>query len=560
MNLRIRSTVLALAGALLMTACGGAEVGDAGMAADRIQADRIMDDVRVLAHDSMAGRATGTEAKEMAARYIAGRFQEAGLEPVVDGTYLQPVSLVGMEKDQDASSLTIARNGNALELEPAGNVAYWSTAQEETVEIRDAPLLFVGYGVDAPEYGWDDYKDADVEGKVLLFLNNDPPVTEDGEELFGGEARTYYGRWSYKFEQAMARGAAGALMIHTTPSASYPFSVIQNAGARESWALDIPGTGYQVDMVGWLDRALSEEIAGAMGTDLDGLFEMGKSREFRPVDTGYRVDARIETRLRTAETQNVVGMLPGSDPDLAEQVVVFSAHYDHLGTDGSLEGDTIYNGAWDNASGTAGIVALAEAFAAGERPRRSILFLACGAEEGGILGSGWFVANPPIDRSRLVADFNVDMPQIFGLTSDMAAIGLETNTLGEAFREVASATMVATGEGEVPITVKGDPNPAAGSFYRSDQVNFAKAGIPSLYLQRGTDYVTPPAVDPDEYHEAHYHQPSDEVRDAWDLAGLERDLRVLYRVALRVGNADEMPRWVPGNEFEEEWRELHGME
>ena len=519
-------------------------------AAGRIQADRILADVERLSADAMGGRGTGTEGEEMAARVLVERFEEIGLQPVGD-SYRQQFELVGTRSKPGATMALTGPDGS-VPVTDGDNGSFWSSAQKEHVELDDAPLLFVGYGVEAPEYGWDDFKGQNVSGKVLLFLNDDPPVTEDGVELFGGPARTYYGRWTYKFEQAMRHGAAGALVIHTTPSASYGWSVVQHSGGEEHFALDLPGTGYRVDLLGWLREDLAGRIAASMGTDLDGLIEMGKSRDFQPVDTGYVVDAEIDTELRRTATANIVAMLEGSDPELADQVLVFSAHYDHLGTNPELEGDQIFNGAWDNAAGTASILALAEAFAATEpRPRRSVLFLACAAEENGSLGSQWFVARPPFERSGLVADFNVDMPQIFGVTRDIAAIGHETNSLGVTLQEVA---------GELGIEVTGDPDPNAGSFYRSDQVNFAKAGVPALFMLPGGDYVEPLSFSTDDYRDQHYHQPSDEVNDRWDLSGAERDMRVLYETALRVANADEIPRWVEGNEFEEDWKQLHDDE
>lgn len=554
MKKRIVPVITLAAGACVLAGGCVGQPGQGGAAAvdgsDRITAAGMHRDVEVLSADDMEGRGTGTPGEEKAAAYIEARFEEAGLEPVA-GSYRQPVSLVGYKKNGEASSLAIRGVAGELSLADGENVSYWSSAQKERVEIQEAPLLFVGYGVEAPEYEWDDFKGADLEGKVLLFLNDDPPVVEDGEELFGGEARTYYGRWTYKFEQAMKHGAAGAFMIHTTPSASYPFSVIQYDGIEEHFALELPGLGYQVDLLGWLDEETAGRVAAAMGTTVEGLFEMGSKRDFAPVDTGFTVSAEIHTDIRELQTANVLGMLEGSDPGLKEQVIVFTAHYDHLGTNDTLEGDdTIFNGAWDNAAGTAGIIALAEGFAATEpRPARSLLFLACAAEEKGSLGSRWFVAKPPFERSRLVANLNVDMPQIFGITSDISAIGVETNTLGQALKDRAGAA---------GLTVTGDTRPSAGSFYRSDQVNFAKAGIPALFLNPGSRYLEPLDFDPAEYQDSHYHQVSDEITPQWNLAGLERDMRLVYETALGVANDPEMPRWAAGNEFEETWKELHG--
>ncbi len=517
----------------------------------------MLADVRGLSADDMEGRATATPGKERAADFIESRFREIGLQPVA-GSYRQQVRLVGMQRDSANSSMTIAGPAGTLAIQDGVNATYWSTAQQPIVQI-DSPLVFVGYGVEAPEYGWDDFKGQDVTGKVLLFLNNDPPVSEDGEELFGGEARTYYGRWTYKFEQAMRRGAAGALMVHTTPSASYPFSVIQYSGGRESFALDLPGSGYQVPVVGWLDENLSDEIARAIGSDLQGLFDMAARRDFAPVDTGYRVSATIGTAVRQIETENVLGILPGNDPELSEQVMVFSAHYDHMGVEESVGGaDTIFNGAWDNAAGVAAIAAVAEAFAQGPQQRRSLLFLACAAEESGSLGSAWFVADPPMARANIVANFNVDMPQIFGVTADIAAIGVDTNSLGVTLQEVAATFSVDIDGTSTPLRVTGDPNPSAGSFYRSDQVNFAKAGIPALYLNPGSDYVPPLDFDPREYRAERYHQVSDEITEAWDLSGLARDMEILMATVRAVDAVDALPRWNAGNEFETAWRELHG--
>ena len=512
--------------------------------AQRIDAETIMEDVQVLSADSMEGRSPGTVGEDRAVRYIASRFEEIGLEPI-DDDYFLPVELVGMTKDADASWLTIRGPDGALPLRNEENFTYWSTAEEPVVDLQNVPVVFVGYGVEAPEHDWDDYAGQDVSGKVLLFLNNDPPVTEDGEELFGGEARTYYGRWTYKFEQAQRHGAAGAIMIHTTESASYGFSVIGNEGARQIWQRT-----YRVPVLAWMDSTLSEQVAASMGTDLAGLFEMAADRDFGPVDTGYRLTAHIETDIERVEARNVAGVVPGSDADLSDEYVVFTAHHDHLGVDPSLEGDQIFNGALDNALGVASIIQVGEAFAAAS-PRRSIMILSVTAEEGGLLGSSAFVASPPVPRRQIVANINVDSPQMFGLTNDVAAIGIDMNTIGETFTAVIQ---------EHGLTPAGDPNPNAGSFYRSDQVSFARVGIPALYLQAGRDYVDEPPVDPTEYKATHYHQVTDEVTDIWDLSGTERDLRILFEAVRRVANQDDQPRWVPGNEFEEEWKELYGLE
>jgi len=534
---------LILSAVFLVAGCAADGDMGGGSSEDVITAEGILHDVEVLSADSMEGRGAATEGERRAVGYIERRFQEIGLEPVGDG-YLLPVELVGMQKDVGASSLTLRGPSGELPLANDQNVTFWSTSERPVVDLVDVPVVFVGYGVEAPEHGWDDFKGEDVSGKVLMFLNNDPPVEEDGQALFGGGARTYYGRWTYKFEQAQKHGAAGAIVVHTTESASYQFSVIGNTGSRRIWQRT-----YRLELLSWADSTTVERVAADMGTDLSGLFEIAARRDFRPVDTGYRLTAHIETEVERVEAYNVAGMVRGSDPELADQYVVFTSHHDHLGMNPALEGDDkIFNGALDNALGVSSMIALAEAMAQAS-PRRSVMFVSVTAEEGGLLGSAAFVADPPVPLRQIVGNINVDSPQSFGVTRDVAAIGLVMNTLGETLAEVA---------GERGLRATGDPNPAAGSFYRSDQVSFAKAGIPALYLQAGTDYVEPLGFDPQALEAEHYHQPSDEILPEWDLRGAARDMQLLFEVALRAANADEPPRWVPGHEFEEEWRELYG--
>lgn len=529
-------------GALSLTVIACASCTDNPM--ERITAKGILSDVEALSADNMEGRAAGTPGAARAAAYIANRFGQVGLEPFGD-SYLLPVELIGMTKNVEKSSVSITGPADALALENDVNFTFWSTAEKPVVDIADAPIVFVGYGVQAPEYDWDDLKDEDLRGKVLLFLNNDPQIDEEGEALFGGPARTYYGRWTYKFEQAEKLGAIGAIVVHTLESASYQFSVIGNTGSRRVWQRT-----YELDFLSWMDSDTTSLVAASMGTTVPGLFEMANRRDFRPVDTGYSLSAHVETAIERVEGANVVGVLHGNDADLADEHLVFTAHHDHLGMNSDIEGDDkIFNGAADNALGVAGMLAAAEA-AVGSAPRRSIIFVATTAEEGGLLGSSGFVANPPVPLRQIVANFNIDSPQAFGLTRDIGAIGLEMNTLGASFAEVAAAH---------GLKAVGDPNPNAGSFYRSDQVNFAKAGIPALYLQRGTDFVTPLSFDPDELRLRNYHQVTDEILPEWDLAGVVRDIKIFVEAALRAANADDQPTWVEGHEFEEEWKALYTL-
>lgn len=526
---------------------------------EAIDADSMRERIAYLSADELGGRGTATPGEAKAAEWIAQQMSEIGLEPF-DGDWFQEVRLLG-SKRKDSSTLTLKGPAGEIAYTREENLTFWSTAQKEKVSIADAPLAFVGYGVEAPEVGWDDFKGFDASGKVLVFLNNDPPVEKDGEALFGGEARTYYGRWTYKFEQAMRHGAAGAIMIHTTPSAGYGWQVISDAGSDQSFAVQIEGTGYQVDLLAWMQEDLAGQLASTAGKSLEQWISDAESWDFTPVDLPVTASAMIETELSEVTSRNVMGRFPGSDPELADELIVFTAHYDHLGTRTDENGEeVVYNGAWDNAAGTAAILEAAKGLVASEvKPRRSVVFLACAAEEKGSLGSRWFVANPPVPAHQLVANINIDMPQIFGLTRDLAAIGKETNTLGGLIVQVAEDFGVPGPDGNPQaINVTGDPNPNAGSFYRSDQVNFAKAGIPALYVRPGSDFVDAPWTDPKAHHDAVYHQPGDMLTDAWDLSGLERDTQLLLLTALNVANADAIPRWTPGNEFEGAWKALHG--
>ncbi len=510
-----------------------------------ITADGIMSDVLVLSADSMEGRAPGSIGEQRATDYVASRFQAMGLRPAGDD-YILPVELVGMTRDAERSTLELAGPGGALPIRDGENFTFWSTAEQPEVDVRDVPVVFVGYGVEAPEHEWDDFKGEDVRGKMLLFLNDDPQVEEDGDSLFGGPARTYYGRWTYKFEQAQKHGAVGAIVVHTTRSASYGFSVIGNTGDRQVWQ-----RSYRVPVLAWMDSTLSEQVAHAMGTDLAGLVDRANHRDFHPVDTGFRLAAHVLTGIQRVQARNVAAVVRGTDPDLADQYVVFTAHHDHLGiapAGDDSTADRIYNGAADNALGVSAMLAAARAFV--DTPaRRSVMFVSVTAEEGGLLGSEAFVAGPPVPLRQIVANFNVDSPQMFGPTQDVAAIGIDLSSLGDAFASVVD------GLGLTPV---GDPNPAAGSFYRSDQVSFAKMGVPALYLQAGREYMDSLAFDPEAYHAGRYHQVTDEVSDAWNLTGTERDMRILVDAARHVADADQAPRWHPGSEFEAEWEALYG--
>lgn len=516
---------------------------------EAVSAASVEEAVRHLSDDAMLGRGTGTQDKERAAEWIAARFRETGAVPLTGDDLFQTVKLVGFRKDQERSNLVLRGPDGVIEHENEVTLTWWPANVEEEVTLQDVPLVFVGHGITAPEVGWDDYGDVDVSGKVLVFLNDDPRETENGEELFGGPTRTYYGRWTYKFEQARDRGAAGAIVIHTTESAGYGWQVIGNKGAEMQFGLDASGAGYDLPLLAWMHQDLANELAATVDADLEAWFEDGRQRDFRPVELPVTVDVRARVELERTTSRNVLAVVEGTDPDLRDEVVVVTAHYDHLGIkpETGPDEDAIYNGAWDNAAGTGAIVRIAEGVAVSEiQPRRSVLFFAVSAHEKGLLGSRWFAADPPVDPARFVANVNFDMPQIFGVTRDIVAIGKSKSELGTILADVASRFELADG---TTLRVEDDPTPGAGRFYRSDQLHFARLGVPGLYLAPGTDYLTGPAADPVEYRSEHYHQVSDEVNEVWDFEGLARDARLVLAFVLELANRESMPEWSEGAEF-----------
>jgi hypothetical protein len=513
----------------------------------RITRDRLWDDTAILSADSMLGRAPGTVGEERAVRHIERRMAEAGLEPLGDHGYRLPIELLAMTKRVEASTVRLEGPGGALPLEVERNFTFWSTAEEEVVELDEVPLVFVGYGVEAPEYGWDDFKGRGRGRKGASLPERRPGRRGRRRGALRRRHPHLLRALDLQVRAGQRHGAAGAIVIHTDESAAYGFSVIGNMGERQMWQRD-----YRLDFLAWMDSTMTAEVAAAMGTDVPGLFEMGNRRDFRPVDTGFTGLGPHRDGVRAGPGPNVAGVIRGSDPELRDEYVVFTAHHDHLGVDPSLPGDSIFNGALDNALGVAGILALGDAFAEAAREgnlRRSVIFLSVTAEEGGLIGSGQFVESPPVPLASIVANVNVDSPQAWGPTRDVAAIGLDMNEMGLVFEEVVRS---------YGLEPAGDPNPMAGSFYRSDQLNFAKAGIPALYLQRGPTTPGTWGSTRRRYQLERYHQVTDEMTPEWDLTGLERDLRVLFEVALRVANADAQPRWFPGNEFESQWQELYG--
>ncbi len=495
--------------------------------------------IRYLSDDLLEGRGPGSRGEQLAMNYVAAQFERIGLKPAGDhGGYLQRFDIVGM-KTEVARAPLLRAGGKTLALAPPVDSVVASGLQQEKTDLQDGEIVFVGYGIDAPEQRWNDFKDFDVRNKVLLVMNNDP---ENDPASFAGKTRLYYGRWSYKYEEAARRGAAGVIIIHTTPSAGYPWQVVQTSWGREQYELPA-AQEPRIAVKMWVTDEAARKLAALGGHDLDDLRRRAESRDFRPVPLGASLSVALATRLRRLTTANVLGRWPGRDAALAEQAVVVSAHHDHLGVGAPRGGDAIYNGALDNASGVASLLALAEGVAH-TRPRRSILFASVGMEESGLLGSDYFCTHPVIPAEKIVADLNIDGINIWGRTRDVTSVGLGKSSLD---------AVVAAAARQQGRTVEPDPFPDRGHFYRSDQFSFARIGIPGVYLRGGTDY---PGHDRDwgrqrieEYERTRYHQPSDQFDPAWDLAGAVDDVRLLGTVAQRVANAPAPPAWVAGDEF-----------
>ena len=510
----------------------------------------VLAHTKVLSSDEYQGRAPGTKGEELTVAYLTDQFRKMGLKPGnTDGTYVQKVPLVGITPTP--STLVVRKGSDERRLAWKDDVVAWTKHVAESATIENSELVFVGYGVVAPEYNWDDYKDVDVRGKTLVMLVNDPPVPnpDDANELdpktFGGRAMTYYGRWTYKFEIAMEKGAAGALIIHETDPAGYPFSVVQSK-TGEQFDLVTPDKNMSRAAVeGWISLDRGRDLLRMAGQDFGTLKSQAATREFRPVPLGVRASMTIRNSLRTIDSRNVVARIDGRDPKLKDEVVVYSAHWDHLGVGPAVNGDTIYNGAKDNGVGVASMLELARAFTKlPTPPKRSIVFLAVTAEEQGLLGSQYYAVTPIYPLAKTLANINVDGMNVHGRTRDLTLVGLGASDLDDYARDAA---------GEQGRILRPDPEPEKGFYYRSDHFNFAKQGVPALDPDEGVEFVGKPAEFGErvrgEWNERDYHQPSDIVRPDWDLSGAFEDLKVFFAVGYRVADADTMPAWKPGNEF-----------
>jgi Zn-dependent M28 family amino/carboxypeptidase len=513
-------------------------------AAETIRPEQIRGHVRFLAHDLLEGRGPASRGDRLAQAYIAAQMERIGLQPAApDGTWYQPFEVTGMTS-RSPETLVVSKGQETVALKYHQDFIAFSGVHAAESGVEDAEVVFVGYGIVAPEYQWDDFAGADLKGKVLLIMNNDP---EDDPKLFAGKTRLYYGRWDYKYEAAARTGAAGAIIIHTEPSAGYKWQVVQTSWTGEQFALPDEG-GPQLQVKAWTTEEASKRIAALGGHDLDSLRASAQKRGFKPVPLGVKVSLALKNEVQKKQTANVIGRLPGSDPTLDRQAVVYTAHHDHLGVraDARPGEDAIYNGALDNASGVAAMLAIAEAMTALEpKPKRSVLFAAVAAEEQGLLGAKYLAAHPPLPAGRIAANINIDGLNIFGRTRDLTMIGYGKSSVDDYVRALAAMQ----GRQVVP-----DQFPDKGFFYRSDQFALAKVGVPAAYFDAGTEVVGKPPGWGKEQHQRFeaqdYHQPSDELKESWDLSGGVEDARLMFYLGVKLGNAAQVPSWKPGDEFE----------
>lgn len=494
--------------------------------------------LKFLASDLLEGRAPATRGGRLAAEYIAAQFQAMGLEPAgANGTYFQPVALVGMTP-QPAFSWGKASQLDSLSFRD--QFVAWAERPEADI-AAEGEVVFVGYGIRAPEWQWDDYKGMDLRGKVLLMLVNDPGLVDT--TVFLGKILTYYGRWTYKLEEAARQGAAGAVLIHTTESATYPWEVVRGSWSVEQFKLDQPQSP-SLAFAGWVTEANARAALAKAGLNLDSLTRSAARRDFRPVPTGVRASVRVRSAVRRVESENVVARLPGRDPRRAAEAVLITSHWDHKGIGPVIRGDSVYNGAEDNASGIAAMLAAAKALVQLPRPARSILFVATTAEESGLLGSEAYVQKPLVPLARTAAVLNLDVTNVRGATRDIGALGMDRSTLGPMFEAAARAES---------LSVESQPD-VRGSFFRSDHFPFARSGVPALSIKPGVDFVGRSKGWGEEqeniYNQQRYHQPSDAYQPTFRYAGMAQEVRVTVRVARAIANDPSMPRWLPSSEFQ----------
>jgi Zn-dependent M28 family amino/carboxypeptidase len=518
-------------------------------ALDVITPDGLLADIKVLSSDEFEGREPGTKGEELSVRYISDQFKAIGLKPGnPDSSYLQEVPLAGIKSDPKMSFIIGAHNA---ELKYPDDFVASSARLVPEIRVENSDIVFVGYGIVAPEYGWDDYKDVDVRGKTILMLINDPPIpdpkdpTKLDEKMFKGKAMTYYGRWTYKYEIAAQKGAAAAIIIHETEPAAYPYSVVKSSWAKENFELDTPDKNKDaVQVRSWITLDVARRLLADCGQDFEALKKTAITKQFRPVALAAKAGIDIKQQLRVFKSHNVIGKLEGSDPKLKDEYIIYTAHWDHLGRHPELQGDQIFNGAVDNASGDAAVIELARAFSKlNPPPRRSVLFMCTTAEEAGLLGAKFYAQHPLYPLEKTLADINIDSMNVWGKARDIEDVSFGMSTLDDLLATAAKSQS----RNAIP-----NSRPEKGTIYRADNFEFSKVGLPSLYIGKGEHLLARAPDAPlrsDEFDSHDYHQVTDEVKPDWDLTGAVQDVDLLFEVGSQVANADKFPEWKSGVEF-----------
>lgn len=549
------TTVVTLA--FILFSCSANQEGDVKPALESITTNDLLKHINVLASDEFEGRSPGTKGETLTVKYLTEQFKSMGLKPGnPNGTYTQEMQLVGFT-GQPNVSLTVG--GKKINLKFPDDLVAMTRRQVPEVKVENSDIVFVGYGVVAPEYGWDDYKDVDVKGKTIVMLVNDPAVPDPtdlsklDDIMFKGKAMTYYGRWTYKYEIATEKGAAAAIIVHETGPAGYPYEVVSGSWGRENFEVKYADNNFgRVAVEGWIHLNKAKELFAAAGKDFEKLKKAALRKDFKPVALGGKATFTIKNAMREVASSNVVAKLEGSDPQLKGEYVIFTAHWDHLGKNESLADDQIYNGALDNASGTSALLEIADAFTKLKTPpRRSILFLAVTAEERGLLGAKHYATHPLYPLEKTLADINMDGFNQWGRTKDIVVVGYGNSTLDDILNEL----MTAKGRTVVP-----DTEPEKGFFYRSDHFEFAKEGVPALYTDSGEEFIGKPSgygrQKREEYTNNDYHKVSDEIKPDWDLSGAVEDTQLLFEVGYRVSQNDTWPEWKVGTEFKAKREEM----
>jgi Zn-dependent M28 family amino/carboxypeptidase len=533
---------------MFFTGCGNTDPKETKTGDTTISVADLGRRIETLASDEFEGRAPGTKGGQAASQFIADEMALAGLKPAVNGSYFQNVQLTSATVINDDSRMTIAKPDNEtpiLEADQSTNAVYWTKRLDETVTVEDSELVFVGYGVTAPEYGWNDYEGFDAKGKTVVMLVNDPGFATKDEALFKGNAMTYYGRWTYKYEEAARQGAAAAIIVHETAPASYGWDVVSGSWTGAQYDLVRPDRGAsRTALEGWVHYDDAVTLFAEAGLDYEALKSSASVKGFKPVSMGdLRLNAVISQEVNTTTSRNVAGEIKGSTrPD---EYVLYMAHWDHLGKNDALPGDDkIYNGAVDNATGTAAIIEIGEAMAQGPQPERSVLFVAVTAEESGLLGSAYYAEDPLVPLEKTVAGINIDAILPLGKTKDMKVIGFGASELEDRLKSILDTR---------DMYIVPDDKPEAGYYYRSDHISLAKKGVPMLYADPGNDHVTNGMTYGEdfasEYTKERYHKPGDEYDNSWDLSGIKQSSEILYELGLGMANSEDWPNWYEGTEF-----------